>query len=207
MDNQHVQRVLDLLSVSKRKPNYPTFEGHCPASKKAEEERSRGTLRIRILILDLQPSGGQRGPRPAPAQGATKKRTRCVGDGCIKAPALAPFEVPLMEPLPLTSLSPFTIRSLVPKIKKKKREPFDRAVCTYTTNRPGIPAADNGRRWTTAGPAASGTAMLAQRRVSFPCRNRANSPSIFPRFYSWKGRSFLWVSTHCYLQQGRLYQR
>lgn len=145
MDNQHVQRVLDLLSVSKRKPNYPTFEGHCPASKKAEKERSRGTLRIRILILDLQPSGGQRGPRPAPAQGATKKRTRCVGDGCIKAPALTPFEVPLMEPLPLTLLSPFTIRSLVPKIERK-REPFDRAVCTYTTNRPGIPGADNGRR-------------------------------------------------------------
>lgn len=130
MDNQHVQRVLDLLFVSKRKPNYPTFEGHCPASKKAEKERSRGTLRIRILILDLQPSGGQRGPRPAPAQGATKKRTRCFGDGCIKAPALTPFEVPLMEPLPLTLLSPFTIRSLVPKIEKK--ENLSTGLCALT---------------------------------------------------------------------------
>lgn len=144
MDNQHVQRVLDLLSVSKRKPNYPTFEGHCPASKKAEKERSRGTLRIRILILDLQPSGGQRGPRPAPAQGATKKRTRCVGDGCIKAPALTPFEVPLMEPLPLTLLSPFTIRSLVPKIEKKERT--FRQGCVHLHHQP--PGNSRGRQRT-----------------------------------------------------------
>lgn len=87
----------------------------------------------------------KRGPRPAPAQGATKKRTRCVGDGCIKAPALTPFEVPLMEPLPLTLLSPFTIRSLVPKIEKKKRT-FRQGCVHLHTNRPGIPGADNGRR-------------------------------------------------------------
>lgn len=101
-----------ICSPSHKESQIPNIRG--PMSSKRPKRRSQGTLRIRLSFTS-NPREGQRCQvpgRPArcrwllrPAQGAIKKSTRCVGDGCIKAPAPAPFKVPLMPGTPSPHLA------------------------------------------------------------------------------------------------------